>query len=216
MTYLEYIFLCLAVPLLIASVLLSGKTRLFLRFFLVGMVVCLLSSYCNSFIAAVSGMPLADAMAKYTPMLEESLKALPLVYYLLVCSPSAKRCLHAALALGLGVATLENCCYLLGAEAQGLSFVLMRGLATGVLHALCAALFGAALFLLQQGDPLRWLGVFAAFCQCVAYHALYNLLVTASGAWQMVGYCLPFATAVVVIALWLLQHRAARSPRNQA
>ena len=61
-----------------------------LRFFLfciAGMGVCLLSAYINTFLAAVCQADALAATAEIAPVVEEMMKLLPLVFYLLVFEP---------------------------------------------------------------------------------------------------------------------------------
>lgn len=63
-----------------------------LRFFLfciAGMGVCLLSAYINTFLAAVCQADALAATAEIAPVVEEMMKLLPLVFYLLVLSRRA-------------------------------------------------------------------------------------------------------------------------------
>lgn len=49
MTYIENIFLCLALPLILSLFFMKGRVRRYALFLTVGMAVCLLSAYVNSF-----------------------------------------------------------------------------------------------------------------------------------------------------------------------
>ena len=49
MTYIENIFLCLALPLILSLFFMKGRVRRYALFLTVGMAVCLLSAYVSSF-----------------------------------------------------------------------------------------------------------------------------------------------------------------------
>ena len=49
MTYIENIFLCLAIPMILSLFFTKGRARNFTLFATVGMGICLLSAYVNSF-----------------------------------------------------------------------------------------------------------------------------------------------------------------------
>ena len=53
MTYIENVFLCIASPLLIATLCMGKRQRKFFLFCLAGMGACLLSAYINTFFAAL-------------------------------------------------------------------------------------------------------------------------------------------------------------------
>ena len=50
MTYIENIFLCLALPLILSLFFMKGRVRRYALFLTVGMAVCLLSAYVSSFL----------------------------------------------------------------------------------------------------------------------------------------------------------------------
>ncbi|UQT46936.1 hypothetical protein M5E87_17250 [Flavonifractor plautii] len=56
-------------------------------FCIAGMGVCLLSAYINTFLAAVCRADALAATAEIAPVVEEIMKLLPLVFYLLVFEP---------------------------------------------------------------------------------------------------------------------------------
>ena len=60
MTYIENIFLCMVSPLLVAALCMGRRHLRFFLFCIVGMGVCLLSAYINTFLASVCQ---ADALA---------------------------------------------------------------------------------------------------------------------------------------------------------
>ena len=85
MTYIENVFACIAAPLLVAA-LCAGKKQLrpFI-FSLAGMLACLLSAYVNTFFAAMLDATALDATAEIAPVVEEVMKFLPLLFFLLCC-----------------------------------------------------------------------------------------------------------------------------------
>ena len=87
MTYIENIFICMASPLLVAALCMGRRQlRLFL-FCFAGMLMCLLSAYINTFLAAVCQADALAATVEIAPVVEEGMKLLPLVFYLLVFEP---------------------------------------------------------------------------------------------------------------------------------
>ena len=67
MNYIENIYICLAAPLLIAVLCMRGRGKAMNMFVLAGMTVCLLSSYINTFIAAVWGVGALTASVDIAP-----------------------------------------------------------------------------------------------------------------------------------------------------
>ena len=84
MTYIENVFLCMASPLLIAALCMGKRQRKFFLFCFAGMGVCLLSAYINTFFAALYKADTFAATTEIAPVVEEVMKLLPLLFYLLI------------------------------------------------------------------------------------------------------------------------------------
>lgn len=201
MIYTENILIFLAAPFVIGLFLLRGESRRFVTFFLVGTVVCLLSSYINSFFTALCGMTSTEAIVEITPIVEEVMKALPLLFYMIIFTPSKNTIFKCAIATGIGFATFENCCYVVTQGAGDIYFVLIRGFAVGIMHILCSAVLGFVLGIGKNQNHFSWVGVFASVSICISYHAVYNLMVSGNGTWQLYGYFMPFVSAVAIIVV---------------
>ena len=113
MTYIENIFICMASPLLVAALCMGRRRLRFFLFGVAGMGVCLLSAYINTFLAAVYQADALAATVEIAPVVEEVMKLLPLVFYLLVFEPEGERIKPAAITAALSFATFENVCYLI-------------------------------------------------------------------------------------------------------
>ena len=87
MNYIENIYICLAAPLLLAVFLLRNEGRRSLSFVLTGMTACLLSAYVSTFLASVTGTDRTAASYELSPVVEEVMKCLPILFYLLVFEP---------------------------------------------------------------------------------------------------------------------------------
>ncbi|MBO5994716.1 MAG: PrsW family intramembrane metalloprotease, partial [Firmicutes bacterium] len=134
MIYAENILICISVPLLVALIFIGGNARHFTASFLIGMIVCLLSAYISGFLVLPSGMVDEEVAIFISPMVEEIMKLLPLLFYLLMFQPDDESIYLSALGIGAGFATFENCCYILTAGADKLIYVMIRGMAVGVMH----------------------------------------------------------------------------------
>ena len=97
MTYIENIFLCMVSPLLVAALCMGRRQLRFFLFCIAGMGVCLLSAYINTFLAAVCQADALAATAEIAPVVEEMMKLLPLVFYLLVFEPEGDKIKAAAI-----------------------------------------------------------------------------------------------------------------------
>lgn len=207
--YAENLFVGLALPLFVALLFVRGRSRHVCGALLAGMAVCLLSAYIDSFLLSVSGMSLDDAAVYLTPVTEEAMKLAPLLFYFLVAEPSDDDLLIAAVMVGAGFATFENACYLLDVGTEQLSYVLIRGLAVGVMHVVCALATGFGLTLVRKVQRMAAIGTLGIFAYTVTYHAVYNLLVSAPGVSRGIGYVLPLFTAALFFAISRLHPREA-------
>lgn len=116
MTYIENIYLCLALPLLLSLFFIRGRSRRYALFLVIGMTVCLLSAYVSSFFMGYYGADGTTAAIEITPVCEEGMKLLPLLFFYLIFEPAPQELPAAAIALAAGFATFENVCYLTDAR----------------------------------------------------------------------------------------------------
>ena len=200
MIYIENIFVCLAIPLILCVLFIGGRTRRFMLFMIAGMSVCLLSAYVNSFFMAHYGASATVTMVEITPVCEEVMKLLPLMFYVLIFEPKVRELPEAGIALAVGFATFENVCYLTENGAEDFAFLLIRGLSAGALHILCGILIGFGLSYVFRRRWLAFTGTVGLLGACIAFHAIYNLLITGEGAWQIAGYLFPSVLIALLFA----------------
>ena len=198
MIYSENILICIAIPLLIALVFTRRSTRRFITAFILGMVVCLISAYFSGFIKFVTGTSMNDTAVFYSPIVEEILKMLPLLFYIFVFQQKDDKIFIVAVGIGLGFATFENCCYILSSGASDMGYILIRGMAVGIMHLVCALLLVLGLSLARYFRLLNIPAGIGALTIPTVFHGLYNLLVSQPGASSYLGYALPIITALLL------------------
>ena len=191
MTYIENIFLCMVSPLLVAALCMGRRQLRFFLFCIAGMGVCLLSAYINTFLAAVCQADALAATAEIAPVVEEMMKLLPLVFYLLVFEPEGDKIKAAAITVALAFATFENVCYLIQNGADRFSFIFFRGFGTGAMHVLCGLIVGGGLAYTWRRTWLKVAGTCGLLGAAITLHAIYNLLIAYGGAAQYIAYALP-------------------------
>ena len=201
MTYIENIFLCLAIPLILSLFFTGGRARGFTVFIVAGMLCCLLSAYVSSFFMGYCGANARQAVVEITPVCEELIKLLPLLFYLLIFEPQPRELPGAALAIAVGFATFENVCYLTENGAADFRLLLIRGISAGALHILCGALSGYGVSHVFRRPWLALTGTVGILGACIGFHGIYNLLITGEGAWKMAGYLFPSALIIFLFAL---------------
>ena len=112
MIYAENVLICIAVPLTIALMFLRGSNRRLILSFIAGMGACLIAAYIVGFLMQASGMNSEDTSIFLSPIIEEIMKFLPLMFYLMLFEPGDTELLQASVGIGAGFATFENCCYI--------------------------------------------------------------------------------------------------------
>ena len=184
MTYIENVFLCMASPLLIAALCMGKRQRKFFLFCFAGMGVCLLSAYINTFFAALYKADTFAATTEIAPVVEEVMKLLPLLFYLLIFEPNREQIKNTAVVIALSFATFENICYLIQNGAGHFSFIFFRGIGTG-------AIVGGGLAYVWQRTWLKIAGTCGLLGAAITFHAIYNLLIAYGSAAQYIAYLLP-------------------------
>lgn len=191
MTYMENIFVCIAAPLLVAALCMGKRYLRFFLFAFAGMGVCLLSAYINTFAAVLYQTDGFHAAAEIAPVVEEVMKLLPLLFYLMVFEPEPEDIRPAVLIIAAGFATFENICYLVQNGAEQLLFLLIRGFGTGAMHVLCGAVIGYGLVYVWQRTWLKFAGTLGLLGVTIGFHGIYNLLIAYGGRVQYIAYLLP-------------------------
>ena len=203
MIYAENIYISIAAPLCVALFFVTGMGRRMCLFILAGLTVCLLSAYVNGFLVGAAGMGFTDGAIFVTPISEEVAKLLPVLFYFLVFEPEGDELLMAAAMVGVGFASLENVTYLMGTGAESLSYTLIRGFATGVMHTTSTLAVGFGLAILPRCHRATFAGTLGLLAAAVTGHAVYNLLISAGGTVRMIGYFLPMLAALgLALAVW--------------
>ena len=207
MIYAENILICIAVPLLLSLLFVRSSARRLVAAVLVGMLSCLLAAYISGYLNLVNDASERDNAVFLAPIVEELLKCVPLLLYLLLFEPTDSALLVVAVGIGSGFATFENCCNLLSVGAASLWHVLVRGMAVGVMHIVSMTALCFGLFVARRCKALSASGVLGAVSLSVIFHGLYNLLVSVPGVSSYVGYLLPLVSA----ALLYLPYRSLRT-----
>ncbi len=202
MIYAENILLCIAIPLILVLIFVKGVVRRFTGAFLLGMAMCLISAYIGGYLDLVTGMGAEDTSIFLSPIVEELMKLTPLLLVLFLLDPDDRTLTMLAVAIGAGFATLENCCYLLTYGAGNLAYVMIRGLAVGVMHVVSLIALTLWLSAAKRLRIFSFPAVAGGVSLAMIFHALYNLLVSRPGAASVVGYLLPLLTAALLYLLY--------------
>lgn len=199
MSNIENIFICLSAPLFIGAICAGRKYYHGFVFVILGYVACLVSAYANTFFAKVYYADVVTASLEIAPVVEEIVKLLPVLFYLLVYHPNKKSILLAIFAVGTGFATMENTYYLVQSGANNMFYLLVRSMGSGSMHIICGAIIGYGLIYIWEYPWLKFPGTFGLLCGAICYHALYNLMISSGGTLEKIGILLPLLTVLLTI-----------------
>lgn len=107
MMYIENIFICIAVPMLLSLLFIPGEARKYTFFVTTGMGMCMLSAYVNSFFMNYYGADAVQAAIEITPVCEEVMKLFPLLFYILILNRRKKKYQEPRLRLRLDLQHLK-------------------------------------------------------------------------------------------------------------
>ena len=212
MDNLNYIlFICMAVPIGLSLFLLEGKVRQTMIFILVGVCSCIFISEINGLILAKCDDDIFYVSTLFTPITEEIIKALPVLFFAFTISSNRQRLLNISLATGLGFALLENVIILVGSmESVTIWWALGRGFASSLMHSLCTAMVGYGLSFISQKKKLVISGTFSLLFLAITIHAIFNCLV--QSRFPILGLILPVLGYVPII---IIQYRTKKKNKNK-
>ena len=199
MNYIENTYICLAAPLLLAILCMRRDERRSLIFLLSGMTACLFSAYVSTYFACVMGADLTSASYEIAPMVEEIMKSLPLLFFLLIFEPEKKVAIAGALLVAVGFATFENVCFLAAYGTSDFLRLVIRGFGTGAMHVVCGMIMAVGIFYLWDQVWLRIVGAFALLCFAITFHAVFNIFVNQTGAAFWIGSMIPSTMVLVYL-----------------
>lgn len=193
------IYICIAVPVLLMLSLIEKNARYIIGFMIVGMTVAILGFELNSFLNAAFGMTETDFTSTVTPISEEILKTIPVLFFALAISDKKNLVLSVAMGVGVGFAIIENA-YLLfsNLETASILWAFMRGISSALLHGMCTAIVGYGITFVKKQKKLFYTGTFGLISVSITLHAIYNLLVS-SADYRYIASAIPVVIYISVI-----------------
>ena len=198
------LFISIFVPILLMANLIERKARLPIIFVLVGIFISVFASEVNGILRIALPLSNYELTIIVTPMTEEFLKALPILFYAVFISDKAEVLFTASMATGIGFAVLENAYYLLNVETWNILDAVIRAFGTGLMHGMCTLLVGVGITFVKKKRKIFWVGTFALLSTAITYHGIYNMLV--QSPYKMIGYLLPISTYIPFL-IWRLKKK---------
>ena len=151
------LFVSIFIPIFLMALLVEKKARLPIAFMLVGTFVSVFASEVNGLLANTLGMDMYSVTTAVTPITEELLKALPILYYAVVISDKREKLFTASMATVIGFAILENAFYLLSYPDFNMLSAIIRAFGAGLMHGMCTLLVGVGIsFVRKKKKPQRF------------------------------------------------------------
>ena len=188
------LFVAIFVPILLMTCLVEKKARHPLIFVLIGIFLSVFASEINACLRNVLPMTPFEVTIIVTPISEEILKALPILFFASILSPKKEAVFTAAMAIGIGFAVLENAFYMLNDASFNMIDAIVRAFGAGLMHGMCTLLVGVGILFVKKKRKLFVVGTFAMLSTAITYHGIYNMLVQSD--YQIIGYLLPIATYI--------------------
>ena len=206
------ILICFSVPILLLMTLLDSRSRLLLGFMLLGILVATSAYEINTMFQLAFGMSGQDISIRVAPIVEELLKALPVLFYAALLCEDRKTLLPLSMSVGIGFALMENAFLLITyMDRVSLGWAVVRGFSTSLSHGMCTLLVGYGMQFLQVQKKLFYTGIFGLLSLAMTFHAVFNLLIQSPYNW--LGMLLPIVTYLsfrLFTASWQKGHASSK------
>lgn len=194
------LFICITIPLALMASLVDKNARQPVIFFIVGVCVALFVSEVNALLTNVFSMEMTEFTIRITPVTEEILKAIPVLFFAREISNKRESIITVSLAVGIGFAVMENSFVLLKSiDSVSVLWAVMRGFGTGMMHGMCTFLVGSGFSFINKNKKLFIVGTFSLMSLAITYHSVFNMLVQSDfyyfGALLPIITFIPFAIA---------------------
>lgn len=211
MENLTYIlFICIIAPLCLLLVMSRGRSRTLLGYVMLGMFFALFASELNSVLNKWLQTSSFYLTTVVSPIAEEIVKALPVVFYALMFSDKQEDVIPIAFAVGVGFALFENTVILLqNIDNVSLGWAFIRGFCTALMHAVCTAVIGFGICYIKKEKLLFVSGTFALLSTSCIYHGIFNMLVQSD--LKILSIFLPLVTYIPIILLQAKYYKAKKA-----
>lgn len=198
------LFVAIFIPILLMACLVEKKARHPIIFVLIGIFLSVFASEINAYLRSVLPMDTLEITIVVTPITEEILKALPILFFAVVIVPKKEALFTASMAVGIGFAVLENAYYLLNSDSFNMIDAIVRAFGAGLMHGMCTLLVGVGISFVRKKSKLFVVGTFALLSTAITYHGIYNMLVQSD--YQIIGYLLPITTYIPFV-VWRIKKK---------
>ena len=201
------LFVCFFIPMVMALFLVKGESKITVLFMVIGIFVCLFASYVNGFAESIS-VNLSRLQLTYivTPVVEEVLKAIPIMIFVFMFEPKKEHLLSCSMMLGIGFSILENA-YILASniDTVTLTWAIVRGFGAGLMHGISTLMVGYGLSYVRIRRKLAITGTYGLLILATMYHACFNLLIQSQ--YRFYGILIPTLTFLPILLIFCRKKR---------
>ena len=207
------LFVSISIPILLMALLVEKKSRLPITFILIGIFASVFASEVNAFLAGILQMDIYSMTTIVTPITEELLKMLPILFYAIFISDKKEKLFTSSMAIGIGFAILENTFYLLNYPKFTMLSAVIRAFGAGLMHGMCTLLVGVGISFVKKKNKLFAVGTFGLLSAAIVYHGIYNILIQSE--YSIAGALLPIATYIpFIIWRFVIKKRNAQASKK--
>jgi RsiW-degrading membrane proteinase PrsW (M82 family) len=188
------LFVSVSAPLAMMAILLEKKSRFPIVFMIIGIFTSVFAAELNGFLRNSTDLDIYRIVVTVTPIVEEIIKALPLLYFAIVISDKREQLFTAAMAIGIGFAVLENAYYLMTSTNFNMIRAVIRAFGSGIMHGMCTLLVGVGISFVKKKKKLFVVGTFGLLSTAIVYHGIYNILI--QSRYSIIGALFPVATYI--------------------
>jgi hypothetical protein len=196
----------LTIPKLFVVLFLKKKQRMLMYYLFWGFFSAIVVYFVYDSLSNM-GIQFVYQEVTLTPMLEEFIKAFPLIaLFLLTGKKFEKYILPFAMASGVGFSILGNYLFAMNSanlQVNTILYAIMRAGGSSLMEGCCTAIIGYGIYLIKDMDkkalPALLIGLYAV---AVIIHALYNLLVFYSDTGKYFGILLSVSLLVSLLFLY--------------
>lgn len=205
------LYICIALPMIPMLFILPDKrSKLFLGYMIIGATVCLVAGGVNQWMLELFGGDGMYVTTNITPISEELMKAIPVLYFAVLFSDDRETLLSIAFALGVGFAVLENAVILTQQISNvTITWALTRVVGAALMHGACTAAVGMGMSYIRKRRKLFFCGTFSLLTLSIIFHATFNVLVQSQ--FRTAALIMPAAVFIPLTVRLLIRRRKARN-----
>ncbi len=202
------LYVCIVIPFLLVLPVLDKKGKRIVLSMAIGLSACLICTFLNQAVYSMLGESKYYYTTTVSPVIEEFVKAIPILIFAFVISDELEDILPVSFSLGVGFAVLENAILFIGSlNNADYIWAVARGFGAGLMHSICTMGVGLGLSYVKKDKKIFYSGTFALLSAAITYHAIFNTLV--QSYLMYLGLLLPILTYLPVNLILIKKKRSA-------